>query len=274
MLLTINGKVVETPNAKHPVLAREFLRQDGIFETLRVYAGNPFKLEDHIARFTGAANKTGIALGLDVAMLVRAEVERAQKSGLANALLRITLTRQHTSRESMLVTLIDALPKLETSWYSTGVRAVVATERRNEFAQTSGMKTTATLDSILSFRANEVPGEDDQIFLDTEGHLSEATASNIFLYSDGTLMTPPVTCGALPGITRATVKSIAGAAGIPVIDNRPIHPEEIGAVSEVFLTSSVREIVPVVRVGEQEVGTGVPGPVYAWIMNAYSGLTA
>jgi branched-subunit amino acid aminotransferase/4-amino-4-deoxychorismate lyase len=109
------------------------------------------------------------------------------------------------------------------------------------------------------------------LFLDTAGHCSEASASNLFAVIAGRLTTPPTSCAALPGITRAAVIELAGEHGLPV-DERPFDVAELGTGSEAFLTSSLRGIAPLVRLGARAIGIGTPGPVTRQMMTTYAAL--
>jgi branched-chain amino acid aminotransferase len=136
---------------------------------------------------------------------------------------------------------------------------------------TAGLKTLAYTDSVLALAEARRAGADEAIFLDTEGHCSEATASNLFAVVGDTLVTPPVSCGALPGITRAAVIELARGLEIEVAE-RPLSPDELRAAREAFLTSSLREIAPLVRVGDGPIGLGVPGSTTRELTRAYAAL--
>jgi branched-chain amino acid aminotransferase len=111
-------------------------------------------------------------------------------------------------------------------------------------------------------------GADEALFLDTAGHLAEGAASNLFLVAGGALWTPPLSCGVLPGITRAVVIELAAAAGIPVREE-PLAPAALRDATEAFLTSSLRELVPVVAIGDDPVGDGRPGPLTLRLLELY-----
>ena len=111
------------------------------------------------------------------------------------------------------------------------------------------------------------------LFLDTAGHCSEASASNLFALINGRLTTPPTSCAALPGITRAAVIELAGGLGVAA-DERPFDLGELLASPEAFLTSSLRGIAPLVSVEGRTLGAGVPGPVTRQVMAAYAALTS
>ena len=119
----------------------------------------------------------------------------------------------------------------------------------------AGMKTLSYTDSVLALAEARATGADEALMLDTAGHLSEATASNLFLVARGLLLTPPLSCGALPGITRATVMEIADASGLEV-EERTLLPDDLYQADEAFLTSSLRGIMPLAVVEGRRIGTG------------------
>jgi branched-chain amino acid aminotransferase len=279
MLITVNGKVVEESSHAVSALDRGLLLGDGVFDTVRIYSGKAFRLGLHIQRLADASRRTGIELPRDLESLLLTEIQRAAEQGLHDGFLRTTLTRGSglglgaQPHVPTVITVLDRLPVLPSAWYSDGIRVVTAEGRRNEMSQSSGLKTTAYLDSILAFRAAAQAHAEDAIFQDTHDHLSEGTASNLFLIADEAAWTPPVECGALPGITRAAVVEIATTLGVPVVSDRALLPILLESSSEIFLTSSVREIVPVVQCDGRAVADGKPGPITREIMNAYAEMT-
>jgi branched-chain amino acid aminotransferase len=149
--------------------------------------------------------------------------------------------------------------------------AAMAAARRNEYALTAGIKTIAYTESVLALAQAKAAGADEAIFLDTAGHVSEATASNLFALIDGMLVTPPLSCGVLPGITRAAVLELARPLGIDAAERELAEPELVAA-SEIFLTSSIREIAPLVRITTNAIGGGRCGPITQRFIDAYAAL--
>lgn len=240
---------------------------NAIFETMRVYSGFAFKLRDHLVRLRTSAEKLRIDVPVDAENRVLGEIDRARKNGLEDALLRITLLPGDPS--SSLATLLEPLPHIDAGWYEKGIRVATAPDRRNEFAPDAGMKTAALLASIIDIRAVKRPDCEDLLFLDTQGHVCEGSASNVFLYKDSVLCTPPLTCGALPGITRQTIFEMAETRGIPVSNSREVDPAAMFSAAEMFFTSSVREIMPVVTVDGGAIGAGKPGALTLELMRDY-----
>jgi len=150
------------------------------------------------------------------------------------------------------------MPVFPSSIYDRGLAVHVASGRRNERAMTAGLKTLAYTDAVAGLLEARRAGYDEALFLDTEGHCSEATASNLFAWTGSLLITPPISCGALPGVTREAVLELARAQGLEIVE-RALALEELLAAEEAFLTSSLRGLAPVVRVGLDAIGAGTPG---------------
>jgi branched-chain amino acid aminotransferase len=170
-----------------------------------------------------------------------------------------------------VVLAVQPLPSFPARVYDEGLAAIVASGRRNQRAMTNGLKTLAYGDAVAAMIEARRAGADDALFLDTDDHCAEATASNLFAFVDGTLVTPPVACGALPGITREVVFELALRMGVPAAE-RPLALPELQGASEALLTSSLRGLAPLVRVDGRPVGAGGPGPVTRALRDAYHAL--
>jgi branched-subunit amino acid aminotransferase/4-amino-4-deoxychorismate lyase len=167
---------------------------------------------------------------------------------------------------------VSDLPLVPTAAYEQGLSAHVASGIRNERGLLTGIKSTSYMESIVALRDARHAGFDDAIFLDTHGFISEATASNVFAIIDDVVVTPAVTHGILPGITRAVVLELAQQLKIPAVE-RELSYQELVNASEAFLTSSLRGIVPLVRVNEMTIGRGTPDTMTHRIMTAYANQT-
>jgi branched-chain amino acid aminotransferase len=192
--------------------------------------------------------------------------------------VRVTVTRgpgpggltPPTDAEPTVVVAVNPRPVFAPGIYDEGLRAVIASGRRNPHAMTNGLKTLAYTDAVVAFLEAQRAGADEAIFLDTDGHCSEATASNLFACRDGVLLTPPVSCAALPGVTRAAVLELAQSLGLQA-EERAFGPAELAASDEAFLTSSLRGIAPLRSVDGQPLGR-TPGAVTKRFMAAYEAL--
>lgn len=276
-VISIDGHDVDPTIPHLSALDRGFTLADGLFETMRVYGGVIFRLDEHLARLERGASALRLFVPPSLRAMVQNTLRSAVDQGLRDASVRLTVSRgpgapgvaPPPDAHPTVVIAIHPLPPFPASLYGEGLSASTATGRRNEHAVTAGLKTLSYTDAMVALAEARAGGNDDAIFLDTAGHLAEATSSNLFIVHDGTLLTPPASCGVLPGITRETVLALAAERSMPV-DERPLEPEELHDAVEAFLTSSVREIVPLVRVDGRLIGDGSPGELTRELMAVYS----
>ena len=283
-MVWVNGQRMSADAPHLSALDRGFTLADGVFETMRVYDGHAFRLDAHIRRLRGATSALGIPLPAEIEHLVTQAILEAGASSIREASVRVTVSRgvgspglaPPPSPEPTIVVAVAPLPGFSPDLYTNGIIVHVASGRRNERAMTAGLKTIAFTESVVALEEARAAGADDALFLDTEGHVSEATSSNVFVADTAdrnVLVTPPLSCAALPGITRAAVIELAAELGI-VVDVRPIEYEELLASPEVFLTSSLRAIAPAVRIDGRSIGDGKPGPLTRRAMDAYAALVS
>ncbi len=275
----VNGLPANPDAPALSVSDRGFTLADGCFETMRAYRGVIFCLGAHLERLSVTAARLGIPVPPHLEQTVAAAV-RALRAARADASVRLTVSRgagpgvaAPSGVVPTTVLLIGQLPPVPAALATMGLTARIASGRRNERAPSAGLKTLSYTDNVLALTEARARGADDALFLDTAGHLCEGTSSNLFLVTGGIVRTPPRSCGILPGITRQTVLGILESLGIAA-EETPIPPGELDAADEVFLTSSLREIAPVTRIGDRPVGSGRPGPVTGRVRVAYRQLVA
>ena len=275
-LVWVNGEPQADDAAHISARDRGFTLGDGVFETMRARDGAIFRLDRHLARLDRGLTRLEIPAPRDL----RAWVDRAATRVAApEAAIRLTVSRgpgpagvlpPAQPRPTVIIS-AGPLPSFPPAIYTSGLTAQLASGRRNAFAMTAGLKTLAYVDAIAGLIAAQRAGFDEALFLDTEGHCSEATASNLFAWTGTTLLTPPLSCGALPGITREAVLELAKAEGVAVAE-RAFGPDELLTAEEALLTSSLRGIAPLVRVGANPIGRGTPGDLTRRITTAYLAL--
>jgi branched-chain amino acid aminotransferase len=277
-MLWVNGNRVANDAAHVSALDRGFTLADGLFETMLLRHGRIFRAARHIERLRRGAGVLRIDLPYDIDIwLERAANEAAHE--MEEAAVRLTVSRGVgiqglAPREPVTPTVIvtvGALPAFPPGLYEYGLSAITASARRDERALTAGVKSLAYTESIVALMHAHDEGADEALFLDTEGHLSEASASNIFICSDGALVTPPLSCGVLPGITRQTIIELAAMLGVQVSE-RPVDSHELAGADEAFLTSSLRGVAPLVRVDGRAIGTGTVGPLTRELLRTYGEL--
>ena len=258
----LDGRLVDEDAARVSAFDHGFLLGDGVFETLRVYAGEPFALDEHLARLHASAGVMGIPVpdGLEA---VAHEVLRANE--LSEARMRITVTSgsgpaglaRGTGPPTVLVAALPIVP-----WPPTST-AILSDLRRDERSPLCGVKTTSLAESAIALAEARDAGADEALLLNTAGNLCEATTANVFLVHDGIAATPPLDSGCLAGITRAHVLELGAV-------ERTMSPDDLSQADEAFLTSSTREIQPLVAIDGRRVGTGEPGDVTRRLAKAYS----
>jgi branched-chain amino acid aminotransferase len=268
----VNGRR-HAPDAPH-VSSRDrgFTLADGVFETMRVAEGTVFRLDRHLARLAHGMD----VLGIGAPRELRAWVDEGLAGARGEAAMRVTVTRGPgsggiaPSRDAFptVVVALNPMPAFGPEIYDRGLAAHVASGRINEHSMTAGLKTLAYTDAVAALIEASRAGAEEALFLNTSSQCAEATSSNLFIVAGDALVTPPLTCGVLPGITREAVLELAGAAGLAAAE-RAFGLEDLCAADEAFLTSSLRGIAPLVRVGSRAIGSGRPGAVTRRIADAY-----
>jgi branched-chain amino acid aminotransferase len=281
----VNGRLIGMGSPALSVMDRGFLYGDGIYETLRSYDGAIFKAREHWARLRASARGLGIAIPYSDERLSRAARELLRADGLADAVLRLTVSRGPARslgfdpalavRPTVVLVAFPA-PVYPERFYSRGMTVLIArTRRMPSQAVNPACKSTNNLNNILAKREALAARADEALFLNLHGEVAEGTATNVFFRRGDVLYTPSLACGILPGVTRDTVLGLARRRGWRVQETRAL-PGELAAAREVFLTGTTLEVAPVRRVVWQgrvrRVGTGRPGPWTLDLQNAYASL--
>jgi anthranilate synthase/aminodeoxychorismate synthase-like glutamine amidotransferase len=256
-----------------PTDDRAFLLGDGLFETIRVYGGHPFRLEAHLARLAAGAERIGMLLPEDLPR----QVARVVAEGPDEGALRITASRRPggdlSGGEPGEARVALRLLPLRTESVSPELRAVLAGWLHEE-ALTATLKTTSYLERIVALRRARERGADEALVRNSRGLIVEGSFSNVIAVTPGgTLIVPGPPEGALPGITAGIVTEEARRLGFPV-EERGLKPAELGGLSELILTSSIREVVAVVEVEGRGIGEGRSGPVFQRLRRAFQEVVA
>ncbi len=276
-LVNINGVITPVAEGRISVLDHGFLFGDSIYETMRTYRGKPFLFSRHFARLERSANAIFLTLPWDRAK-TRDEVLRtiaaAEQAGQRQHRIRITITRgvgdvspdPGSCDLPGAVIFVTPFSELPAGVYEEGVDVVVSSFYRSR--QLGDAKTGNLLRAVLAIREANAAGAFEAITLTADGKISDGITSNLWLVQGSRLLTPSIESGILEGITRAVVLDLARRAGLDVVEG-VLDLAEVEKSSELFLTSSTREIVPIVRVAGKPVGTGRPGPVSLRLLEAY-----
>lgn len=261
---------------------RGFLFGDAVFESMRAYGGRVFRMGRHLERLADSARLIGLT-GLPGADRLSADVTGLLEANqVGDARVRLTVTRgpgrpgEYGGVDGAPTCVISVAPfaGLEARRYEEGVALTVASRRAIPAeALDPSIKSTSRVASVLTRREAQARGAFEAVLLDAADHLTEGTASNIFLVRDGRLSTPASSRSALPGVTRAAVLEAAAEAGIPAAEAR-LPLRALRESAEVFLTNSSWEVLPVTRVDDRAIGDGRPGPVTAELLRRYRALVA
>lgn len=252
MFVFLNGQFVQEAEAKVSVFDRSFLYGDGLFETVRIYAGRPFRWPQHLVRLHAGAKFLGIRVPFTDEELTAAVNELVTRNELPEATLRLTLSRGVGSRgysprgadsPTLVMTLhpapVVSLESPRRSKLITSSFRIPAGDRLATF------KTTSKLAYVLARAEAEERGADEALLLNTDGRFVEATSSNLFWIENGVVCTPPLAEGLLAGVTRAFVLELAGQLGLSTSE-RACEPEQLRQAQGVFLTNSILEIGPAI----------------------------
>jgi len=282
----VDGRVMPAERPHLSAFDRGFLLGDGVFETLRVRAGRPTELAEHLARLRRSAGGLAIPLpsGLD-ALIAGGIAELIAAEGLdgpdSDASIRITVSRGTFGGRGLLppdesveaTIAIAAWPVTPppTDHLTRGLHLVISSVRRDPANPLATLKTTSRADYVYARLEARRAGADDAVFLTTDGRLSEATTANIFLLRRGAdaareLATPSLDCAILPGTTRSWLLDWAAHAGLRPFEGH-LTAVDLAAADEAFITSSVAGVLPVTRFEGAPIGPGEPGP---WTRRARS----
>ncbi len=277
MKVFIDGKYCEEQDAKVSVFDHGLLYGDGVFEGIRAYNGRVFKLREHIDRLFYSAKAILLDIPMSHAELMQATVESCRQNNLLDGYIRLVVTRgigtlglnPNKCKRGSVIIIADKIQVYPPEMYENGMAIVtVATTRNLHSALNPAIKSLNYLNNILAKIEANNAGVEEAIMLNSEGFVAECTADNIFLVKANQLLTPPLSAGALYGITRGTVMNLARADGMPVSEPNLTRYDVFNA-DECFLTGTGAELIPVIKVDGRVIGTGKPGPVTRQLIEKY-----
>lgn len=261
-----NGEFLPLDQVHVSPLDRGFLFADGIYEVVSAYAGRLFEAPPHVSRLQRGLAALRIETGRTDADWLALFEEMVSRSGIAgdsSVYLQVTrgagASRSHPFPAGVapsIFAMVTPLKRPPQEWLSDGVAAITFEDIRWSRCD---LKTVGLLGSVLAQQAAVEAGVVDAI-QHRDGLVTEGSASNVLVVRDGRIVTPPTDHRILPGITRAVVLDLAREAGYPV-EERDLPLAELKAADEVWITSTGKEITPVVRLDGAPVGPGRPGPV-------------
>ena len=281
MKIYIDGKYYDERNARISVFDHGLLYGDGIFEGIRAYNGRVFKLKEHIDRLFYSAKAILLKIPMSHADIMAAVVETCRRNKVRDGYIRLVVTRgpgtlglnpNRCKRPSVII-IAGKIQLYPPELYQQGMDIVtVPTTRNLHSALNPAIKSLNYLNNILAKIEANNAGCEEAIMLNAEGFVAECTGDNIFIVKEGNLLTPPLSAGALYGITRRVVMDLAAQSGLKVSEPNLTRYDLFNA-DECFLTGTAAELMPVVKIDGRVIGTGKPGPVTASLMTQYHALT-
>jgi branched-chain amino acid aminotransferase len=271
VLVFLNGQFVPDAEAVVPVSDRGFLLGDGLFETMRVVRGRPFRFAQHLERMARGAVFLKIKLPFTPKEMQEFAEQLIKQNQMPDSILRVTLTRgpggrgyaPKAGRNPTLVMTLNAAPKAGAEWQW---KLVTSSFRIPAADPLAPFKTTSKILHVMARIEATERGADEALLLNTDGDVAETASGNLFWVDDDQVCTAPERCGLLPGITRAEVLEICRNLGWPVTQ-RVTGPETLRKAKGIFVTQSVFGVVPVAALDGQAVP---PSPRAAPIARAFA----
>ena len=277
MKIYLDGKFVDEADAKVSVFDHGLLYGDGIFEGIRLYGGNVFRLEEHLERFEYSARALLLTPPLSRKELSWVVCETCRQNNLTDAYIRLVVTRGvgdlglapwlcPKPTTFCIASKISLYPK---EFYDNGLAIVtVPTRRIGPAALPPTIKSLNYVNNILGKIEAKQFGALEAIMLNEQGYVAECTADNVFIVHKGEIITPGASQGALKGITRGSMFTIAKEIGVPIRE-ADMTRYDVWCADECFLTGTGAEVIPVVKLDGREIGTGKPGPITQKVLTAF-----
>ncbi len=277
--VNVNGRISGDRDAVISVFDHGFLYGEGIYETMRTYHGRVFLYDRHVRRLRNSARMIVLDIPFtddELAAQIRETMAAASLDG-AEAYIRVLVTRgvgdltydpEATPRSSIVI-IVKPHVDPPSEAYAHGVRAVIVDVVRNHPDTVNPMiKSNNLMNSALAMQEAIRRGGFEGIMRNYRGELSECTTSNLFIVRGGAALTPPLTAGLLPGITREFLFEVGKDVGVDVRE-QVLRDEDLFGADEAFLTSTTREALPIVTVDDTTIGNGKPGPVTRELLEGF-----
>jgi branched-chain amino acid aminotransferase len=277
----IDGEFFDQADAKISVFDHGLLYGDGIFEGIRFYNGRVFRLEAHMERLWESARSICLEIPISREEMDEALLETIRQNGLRDGYVRLIVTRGvgnlglnpvHCKRASVII-IASTVALYSEETYRRGLTVVtVATRRMGPATLNPAIKSLNYLNNVLARIEANLSNADEALMLNDAGNIAECTADNVFIVKRGQIMTPPITAGALRGITRAVVFEIATELDL-AISERELTRHDLFIADEAFLTGTAAEVIPMIKVDGRSIGDGKPGPITLRTIGRFRELT-
>lgn len=277
----LNGKLVDQKDARISVFDHGLLYGDGVFEGIRSYDSLIFKLKEHIDRLYESARSIMLKIPISKMDMTKAVIQTLRANKFRDAYIRLIVTRgdgdlgldPRKCPKPTIIIITDKIALYPERYYKEGLEIVtVPTQRTNPEALNPQIKSLNYLNNILAKIEAIHAGVEEAIMLNASGYVAECTGDNIFIVKRSRLLTPPISAGALRGITRQAILDLAKKANIPFAEETLTRHDLFNA-DECFLTGTAAEIMPVVKIDRRPIGFGEPGKMTLKLLADFRKLT-
>lgn len=269
LTIYLDGEFVPQSEAKVSVFDHGLLYGDGIFEGIRFYNGRVFRLEEHHDRLWDSARSICLDIPVSKQEMTEALLETIRRNGLRDGYIRQIVTRGIGNlglnpvgcKRPSIIIIATSIALYPEEAYRNGLSIVTCATRRSGPATLNpAVKSLNYLNNVMARIEANLAGADEALMLNDAGNIAECTADNVFIIKKGQIFTPPISAGALRGITRAVVFEIAAELGIRITET-DISRHDVFVADECFLTGTAAEVIPVIKADGRTVGTGKPGSI-------------
>lgn len=275
----LNNKIVPKKDALVSVFDRSYLYGEGVFETLRAYKGHVAFSDLHYERLKKNCKRLNIDLPVDKHSFEKAIIKTLSANNIKNAYIRVTVSpvgasfgmekpKKMSTNFSIFCKEFTGRPK---DLYRNGAKVILVKNIPSDHPLMANLKSTNYLNKMMARDEVIRSRADEGIFCTPDGKILEGSSTNLFIVKNGQLITPPITEGVLPGITRNIVLQLAESKGLNVSEN-PVNLNDLEKCEEVFLTGSTTEILPVKELVEFTKKKSAPGKITQKVMAAYKEL--
>ena len=281
MKVYIDGTLHDEKDARISVFDHGLLYGDGVFEGIRFYNRRVFRLEEHIRRLYDSARSILLNVPISPEEMTEAVLATCRANDLTDGYIRLVLTRGTGSmglspfrcpKASVIIIACSIQLYPEEAYQNGLIMATVATRRPTHDTLSPQVKSLNYLNNVMAKVEAIQAGAEEGLMLNERGLVAECTGDNLFIVRDGTITTPPITAGALDGITRKVVIELAASLGIPLREAE-LSRHDIYTADECFLTGTAAEVIAAVKLDQRPIVNGRPGPVTGRIIDAFRSLT-
>jgi branched-chain amino acid aminotransferase len=274
----VNGTITPAQQAVIPVYDHGFLYGEGVYETLRTYNTVPFLYDRHVRRLRASAERIRLLVPFDNETLAGWIQDTVFAAGeMREGYIRVLLTRGvgeltydlNATPAPSLVIIVKPLEEVAARVDQEGITISLVPILRNHPGSVNPIiKSNNLLNNAIAMQQANQQGAEEALMCNYRGELSECSQSNFFMVRGGTVLTPPSEAGLLEGITRGFLFDLARDAGVEAREE-VLRPEDLDSADEAFITSTTRELSPVVRIDKRVIGDGKPGRITLDLLRRY-----